>query len=168
MTILIIYFDFFKTNLIKRLEENEIAFDIVHVSKLAEYDKNPDITIITGSRRLILENQEFPEIDKMIKKSKLVIGICFGFQYLALKNGGLIKHSEKVHKEKESIVYQGEKYDIWFNHYDRVMSLPGKWKIISKFADFINIASYGKMIGFQFHPEQYKKTFDAFLLPLLK
>jgi GMP synthase-like glutamine amidotransferase len=152
----------------KYLTEYGFAFDMVHFSKLAEYQKNPDITFITGSRRLILENPDFPEIDKIIKRSKLIIGICFGFQYLALKNGGVIKHSEKVHKEKTKISYQGDDYTIWFNHYDRIVSLPKKWKIISKFANFINIASYKNLIGFQFHPEQYKKTFDTFLLPILK
>ena len=69
------------------------------------------------------------------------------------------------HKKNERI---SENLMLYFNHNDRVVKLPKDWKIVDKFSNFINIATSKNMIGFQFHPEKNKKSFELFLLPFLQ
>ena len=90
-----------------------------------------------------------------------IIGICFGFQYLAFKTGG--KLAEGVH-------FEGRRTDerLYFNHNDKIINLPKPWKIIARIEDFINIAVTNKWIGFQFHPEKDQVHFNHYVLPFIK
>ncbi len=158
--LLIIYFDIFRKDLVRRLEENDIIYDIVKYDNLSSYVPKSKITkiIITGSKKRVLRENDFPLLEPFLEKNIKIIGICFGFQYLALKSGG---------KVIEDNLYKGRRQGLYFNHHDKVISLPKKWTTISVIDGFINIASTNKWIGFQFHPEKDVEHFKHYLLPFI-
>lgn len=163
--ILVIYFDKFYTNLQKRLNENKINY------KMMKYDDdldtqlfNPTAIILTGSMKRILRENHFPLLEKLMKSNVKIIGICFGFQYLAYKSGGKVIE-DNVFKGKRKSQFEEMMY---FNHHDKVIKLPKQWKTIEKMDDFINIAATDKWIGFQFHPEYDVHQFARYVLPFLQ
>jgi GMP synthase-like glutamine amidotransferase len=162
--LLVIYFDSFRINLVKRLKENNIKYDIVKYKNLENYLQThpvPTKVIITGSKKRILRENDFPILENLMKKNVKIIGICFGFQYLAFKTGG---------KLVEGANFNGRRTEegLYFNHHDRVVHLSKPWKIISQVEDFINIAATDKWIGFQFHPEKDPAHFNHYVLPFIK
>lgn len=174
--ILVIYFDAFHKDLEKRLTEHNIPFQLVKYEDLKEYTptKPIKIIIVTGSKHRILRTNDFPLLDPYLKQDIHIIGICFGFQYLALKTGGkvvegaLFKGIRTVNTICErTTTGKTNNEHLYFNHHDRVLDLPDKWTVVQRINDFINIASTNKWIGFQFHPEKYDATFRHYLLPFL-
>jgi GMP synthase-like glutamine amidotransferase len=163
--ILVIYFDKFYTNLQKRLNENKINYKIMkYDDDLDTHLFNTTTVILTGSMKRILRENHFPLLEKLMKSNVKIIGICFGFQYLAYKSGG---------KVIEDTVFKGKRKSqfgemMYFNHHDKVIKLPKQWKIIEKMDDFINIAATDKWIGFQFHPEYDVDQFARYVLPFLQ
>lgn len=158
--LLVVYFDIFYKDLIKRLRENNIEFELVKYNNI-NLDKTYDKIIITGSKKRILRENDFPLLEQLIRRKNVqILGICFGFQYLALKTGG-----ELVEGDKHVGLY---KDSLYFNHYDRVMKLPqNMWTIVSRVDNFINIAATSRWVGFQFHPEMRRETFEHYLLPFI-
>ena len=162
--LLVIYFDSFRFNVVKRLKENNIKYDIVKYNDLENYLQTnpvPAKVIITGSKKRILRENDFPILENLMKKNVKIIGICFGFQYLAFKTGG---------KLVEGANFEGRRTDerMYFNHHDKIIDLPKPWKIIARVEDFINIAATDKWIGFQFHPEKDPVHFNHYVLPFIK
>ncbi len=163
MLLLIVYFDVYPNNLIKRLHELSIPFDIVKYNKI-NLHKDYHLVILTGSDKRILRDNYFPLLDTLIKRPNLfVIGICFGFQYLALKTSGEITENE---------LFKGRRmvglHNLYLNHYDRVVQLSDQWTVSTRIDDFINIAGTEHWIGFQFHPEKDKELFHYYVLPFVK
>ena len=159
--LLVIYFDVFRKDLVKRLDENRIKYDIVKYDGLESYLQNhpmPTKIIVTGSKKRILRENDFPILETLLEKNVKIIGICFGFQYLAFKTGG-----ELV----EGVHFKGRRSTLFFNHHDRVIKLPKPWKIIQQMDNFINIAATNKWIGFQFHPEKDPVHFNHYVLPFI-
>ena len=177
--ILVIYFEIFQTNVFKQLELNNIPF-----IKLKYYDiQSPDEfnsmleknniskVIISGSTQRILRINSLPCLDMLIenKKIKRIIGLCFGFQYLARKGGHIV----------ESKLFKGYRVTtfgkpLWFNHKDHIRSLPDNWIIYDKVLhnnDYNIITAAAsvdtRLVGFQFHPEKHNEDFRFFILPLL-
>ena len=162
--LLVIYFDIFIINLVKLLKENNIKYDIVKYGDLENYlqtHSTPTKVIITGSKKRILRENNFPILENLMKKNVKIIGICFGFQYLAFKTGG---------KLVEGANFIGRRTDerMYFNHNDKIIDLPKPWKIIARIEDFINIAATDKWIVFQFHPEKDPVHFNHYVLPFIK
>lgn len=158
--LLVVYFDNFCNDLIKRLREFNIEFEIVKYDSI-NLEKTYDTVIITGSKKRILREHGFPLLDSFLSKNPRihVIGICFGFQYIALRSGGDLAEGRK---------FVGLRGTMFFNHFDRVVDLPqDKWTVVSRVEDFINIAGTERWIGFQFHPEKSITNFEHFVLPFL-
>jgi GMP synthase-like glutamine amidotransferase len=67
----------------------------VHFEDLAKFlnsDHDPiKIFFIMGSRRRILRDGMHPEIDKILNMQVPVVGICYGFQYMAMRSGGVLE-----------------------------------------------------------------------------
>ena len=170
--ILVIYFDRYG-GLKRRLEGYNIEADYVYVNHVDDYLHRighiPDVTIVSGSKRSIFDNQRYPAIDRIIESGHCVIGICYGFEYMAQISGGTLKHTSKNRKLVRKEMYEGQEYEFWYNHYDSVISLPLSWKVLkwSERPNHIDIAISGNQIGFQFHPEKRKATFQRFILPYL-
>ena len=156
--LLVVYFDNFRNDLIKRLNEFNIDFEIVKYDNI-NLDKTYDKILITGSKKRVLREHDFPLLEKLLlTEGLLVIGICFGFQYLALKSGGKLAEGRK---------FVGLRDTMYFNHFDRIIKLPDSWTIVSKMEDFINIAATETWIGFQFHPEKSRANFEHYMMPFI-
>jgi len=165
MKIVVIYFDYFPKSLKNRVKEYNIKGEIIKSDEISSLQYIPDIIIISGSSKRILRDNYFPKVFDLIRNNKtFTIGICFGFHLMSFLAGGEIIECEQ-HKKNEKI---SENLILYFNHNDRVVNLPKDWKIVDKFSNFINIATSKNMIGFQFHPERNKKSFELFLLPFLQ
>jgi GMP synthase-like glutamine amidotransferase len=160
--LLVVYFDVYPNNLIKRLHELSIPFEIVKYNKINLHN-DYRVVILTGSDKRILRDNDFHLLDQLIKRPNLfVIGICFGFQYLALKTRGKITENKLFRGRRMAGVH-----NLYFNHYDRVVELSDKWTVSTRIDDFINIAGTENWIGFQFHPEKEKELFQYFVLPFI-
>lgn len=171
--ILVVYFDVFKKDLEKRLTEHGIIYQIVKYADLEHYNPTEHIShiIITGSRQRILRHRELPLLDPFLAKDVYVIGICFGFQYLALKSGGKVVEGQVFKGRRPKPTDEGLRpppLGLYFNHYDRVLDLPDDWTVIQRMDDFINIAATKKWLGFQFHPEKDDEHFRHYVLPFLR
>jgi len=166
--ILVIYFDAFHKDLERRLQEYNIPYKLVKYDDLQnENHRDHKTIIICGSRKRILRHHNLPLLDPYLKENNHIIGICFGFQFLALKSGGQIEEREIFRGIRHDTRPNQKSNDLYYNHHDRVTYLPPKWTIIQKIDGFINIASTNKWVGFQFHPEKYDATFRHYLLPFL-
>lgn len=177
--LLIIYFDTFFSNLLHQLKLYKIPHikqkysDIQSPQHFANILKknNIDKAIIAGSQQRILQlPHNLCYLDALIANPaiKRIIGICFGWQYLAKTHGGKLVEGTNLNKE---YTVTGFNIPLWFNHYDYVVSMPTDWIIHDKKPNtqVITAASSqsGRLIGFQFHPEKQKQTFELFILPFL-
>lgn len=162
--VLVIYFDSFHRDLDKMLNKYNITHKTLQINNVKPSDyANENTIIIAGSMRRILRDGDVPLLDQLMTTDKKIIGICYGFQYLALKSGGKLGEFTKFKGFRH---YDG--ITMQYNHHDRVLSLPKSWCILNKMENFINIAATDKWIGFQFHPEKSDTNFKTFLLPLLQ
>jgi len=154
--LIVVYFDDFYKEIVRRLN---IKFKLVHYTKISSTDR-PSALIITGSKKRILREPPIPKLDNLIQKtSGPVIGICYGFQYLARLSGGIIKENDAV--------YRGIKSGHHYNHYDKVVALPRSWTVLEKEDDFISVAKCKNWIGYQFHPEKKHIDFDKYIVSII-
>jgi GMP synthase (glutamine-hydrolysing) len=174
--ILVVYFDVFIEDLKKRLLEHDIAYEVVKYADLEHYTPPERIrhVIIAGSKKRVLRSHDFPLLDPFLAKDVYIIGICFGFQWLAYKSGGKVVEGKQFKGRRPKPTNQNPKplsrpsaLGIYFNHHDRVLDLPDDWTVIQRIDDFINIAATKKWLGFQFHPEKDDEHFRHYLLPFL-
>lgn len=161
--ILIIYFDtIFASNVQKQCNKHNLKYKLVNFEKLTRdtITKNIHTIVICGSYRRVLRDGRVSMLDWLYNNTTLpIIGLCYGFQYMAMIDGGKIREGE---------LFKGNRRDgNHYNHYDRVLELPASWTVINTIDGFISIAAKNNRIGFQFHPETTNKMFQHYLLPLL-
>jgi GMP synthase (glutamine-hydrolysing) len=177
--ILVVYFDVFIEDLKKRLLEHDIAYEVVKYADLEHYKPPERIrhVIIAGSKQRVLRSHDFPLLDPFLAKDVYIIGICFGFQWLAYKSGGKVvegkvfkgrRPTDEGRRPRPTDKQKPKPLGLYFNHHDRVLDLPDDWTVIQRIGDFINIAATKKWLGFQFHPEKDDEHFRHYLLPFLR
>ena len=130
-----------------------------------------------GSTRRILRDGIHPCLDRVLNMPTPVIGICYGFQHMAMCSGGILEDGAvKIKITDMPGTIGNENVKVWVNHFDKVKSLPTSknakhkvvWKIDSVIDGTIYMAHTHKWLGFQFHPEYKKKQFEKFILPFVK
>ncbi len=107
-----------------------------------------------------------------------VLGVCYGAQYMAKINGGLVSKSDhreygraQMHiTDANSPLFAGLSLEsqVWMSHGDSIMELPENARVIAK-TDSIPVAAFelnGSVptYGIQFHPEVYHSTEGTALL----
>jgi GMP synthase-like glutamine amidotransferase len=161
--LVIVYFDVFYRDLVTKLKTR---YKLVHYTQI-HAGLTPSALIITGSKKRILREPSYPELDALIRKTTgRVIGICYGFQYLARLSGGLIREGTEVFRGiREPKAPLGH----YYNHYDKVVKLPKPWIELEHQDDFISIAYEPKKqwIGYQFHPEKKFSDFEKYIGSLI-
>ncbi len=140
----------------------------------------PDVKgiILSGSPCSVNE-VDAPQVDlKALQSVGPVLGVCYGAQYMAKINGGLVSKSD--HREygraqmqitdANSPLFAGLSLEsqVWMSHGDSIMELPENARIIAK-TDSIPVAAFeldGSVptYGIQFHPEVYHSTEGTALL----
>ena len=140
----------------------------------------PDVKgiILSGSPCSVNE-VDAPQVDlKALQTVGPVLGVCYGAQYMAKINGGLVSKSD--HREygraqmqitdANSPLFAGLSLEsqVWMSHGDSIMELPENARIIAK-TESIPVAAFeldGSVptYGIQFHPEVYHSTEGTALL----
>lgn len=172
--LVIVYFDAFYRDLVTKLKTR---YKLVHYTQIHP-DLTPSALIITGSKKRILREPSYPELDALIRKTiGPVIGICYGFQYLARLSGGLIREGTEVFRgirEPSAPDWtlrepKAPAKSHYYNHYDKVVKLPKQWIELEHQDDFISIAYEPKKqwIGYQFHPEKKFSDFEKYIGSLI-
>ena len=119
-------------------------------------------------------------LEKIIKLSVPILGICFGMQLLSLKFGGELKENYYSEFGKSNVILENEsvlfdKIDeicknelkVWMSHNDSVISINNDFKITGRtnkktIAAFENTKM--KIFGVQFHPEVSHTSFGLQIL----
>jgi GMP synthase (glutamine-hydrolysing) len=105
-----------------------------------------------------------------------LLGVCYGAQYLALKNGGDVEGSQSREYGRANLCFVdnsesllkgiGANSQVWMSHADTITKLPDGYKVIASTSD-VEIAAFkangSNVYGLQFHPEVYHST-DGFTL----
>ena len=186
--VVLITFEKNGSELEKRLKEYDIFFERVDIDDVDQFLKtnciNIKVFILSGSTRRILRDGIHPSIDRILKMPTPVIGVCYGFQYMAMRSGGTLKDGGETSITNANLVkmveYGGKKrkVNVWTSHHDNVLNLPKNvvdknthikalWDIDFAIDDSIYMAHTDKWVGFQFHPEYKKKSFEDFILPFV-
>jgi GMP synthase-like glutamine amidotransferase len=186
--VVFIHFDERFSKILQRFREYNIEYIKVHFSVLdfflnSEKYKKSDIRLfyINGSIRRILRDGNVPSIDFIMKTKIPIMGVCYGFQYLAMQSGGKLEENAQILKDSHKMIVtkESKQLSVWVNHYDKVVNLPthtvaknaavkALWEIDIEHDGIIYMAHTEKWIGFQFHPENNKKLFEEYMLPYLK
>lgn len=130
-----------------------------------------DGIIVTGSDFFILEKKS-PKIPGIIFKYNIpILAICYGLQYLAIKDGkrsniNSFKTGTKNYFKKITIKapFKVKKLEYKYFHQDYLVGISKKYKIIKMMGKKIIIAYHKtkNILGIQFHPEYNTKTGKEF------
>jgi GMP synthase (glutamine-hydrolysing) len=166
-TILIIDFGSQYTQLIaRRVRELNVYCEIHPYNKIPEITQNIKGVILSGSPCSVKDSDSPDvEVDKFRKKLPL-LGVCYGAQLLAHKNGGKVLPSEireygrarlqKVDTHYELLKELTVNSQVWMSHGDTIASLPSDFEIIAS-TPSVEVAAFKvkdeNTYGIQFHPE---------------
>ena len=103
--------------------------------------------------------------NEILEMNKPVLGICYGFQYIAHNIGGKVRKKEKGEYGKAVINVRdpvsilkdlGPKEEVWMSHADTVTKLPPGFERLASTKDCTNAAAWHpkkKIVCTQYHPE---------------
>jgi len=180
--VLIIDFGSQYTQLIARkVRELNVYSEIKPYNKLPENFDNYQAVILSGSPfSVYYDKAPQIELDK-IRGIVPTLGVCYGAQYMAHKEGGVIEASEVreygranlQNIDADELLFKGVNNgtQVWMSHGDTIMKLPDAFESIAGTAHVANAAfkvKGEKTYAIQFHPEVYhsedgEKILDNFL-----
>src|SRR5690554_245158 len=165
--ILIIDFGSQYTQLIaRRVRELNVYCEIHPYNNIPEITANIKGVILSGSPYSVKEHQS-PDIDlDKFRQVLPVLGICYGAQLLAHKDGGTILPAAireygraritKMDKDNDLMKEITLDSQVWMSHGDTISQLPANFKVIAS-TPSVEIAAYKvegeATYGIQFHPE---------------
>ncbi|MFA0963131.1 glutamine-hydrolyzing GMP synthase [Roseivirga sp. BDSF3-8] len=165
--ILILDFGSQYTQLIaRRVRELNVYCEIHPYNNIPEIDESVKGVILSGSPCSV-RDEGSPELNLSGIRGKLpLLGICYGAQLMAHRNGGHVLPSEireygRAKLEKVDTHYQLLKEinlnsQVWMSHGDTIKTLPEKFKVIAS-TPSVEVAAYKiedeETYGIQFHPE---------------
>lgn len=165
-TILIADFGSQYTQLIaRRIRELNVYCEIHPYHHFPKPGPHVKGVILSGSPSSVRDNSA-PDIDlSAIRKSLPVLGVCYGAQLLAFKEGGEVVPSKireygRAHLrtiEKDALLAGIDPGSVvWMSHGDTIVKTPENFEIISG-TDEVKVAAYRikgeTTYGIQFHPE---------------
>ncbi len=155
----------------RRIRELDAYCEIYPFNHFPEPDESVKGVVLSGSPSSVRDaNSPMPDLS-LIKGKIPLLGICYGAQFMANTNGGLVEASDTREYGRANLQYidkssklfrevdQGSQ--VWMSHGDTIMKLPDNFKIIASTGD-VNVAGYHiegeDTYGIQFHPEVYHST----------
>ncbi len=171
-TVLILDFGSQYTQLIaRRVRELNIYCEIHPYNNLPNNVSDFKAVILSGSPFSVrAENAPHPDLSK-IRGTKPLLAICYGAQYLAHFNGGLVAPSDtrEYGRANLSFVKSNEPFfegiqqgsQVWMSHSDTIKQLPDNAIKLASTADVENAAyriEGEDTYAIQFHPEVYHST----------
>ncbi len=170
--ILIIDFGSQVTQLIaRRIRENGVYCEIHPYNKVTEesiQEYSPKAVILSGGPASAHAADTPRAPDGLFDMNLPVLGICYGEQVMCRQLGAKVESSDErefgrafVEVVKESLLFegiwtQGNRYQVWMSHGDKIISMPKGFETIavSESSPFAAIANENrKHYGVQFHPE---------------
>jgi len=177
-TILILDFGSQYTQLIaRRVRELNVYCEIHPFDAIPEIGPHIKGVILSGSPHSALDkNAPEPNLT-LIQGSVPTLGVCYGAQYLAHRNGGVVEKSKVREYGRANLSYVAEDdilfknvhvgSQVWMSHGDTIMKLPKDFKLIASTRE-VEVAGYHivgeRTFGIQFHPEVYHSKDGATLL----
>ena len=170
--ILIIDFGSQYTQLIaRRVREQNVYCEIHPFNKIPEI--TPDIkgVILSGSPYSVNDaDAPKPSLDAFRGKLPL-LGVCYGAQYLACLEGGVIKSApaREYGRAMLTVVDPSDPLmeglpsptQVWMSHGDTITEVPASFEIIGS-TEHVKVAAFHvegeRTWGIQFHPEVYHST----------
>jgi GMP synthase (glutamine-hydrolysing) len=164
--ILILDFGSQYTQLIaRRVRELNVYCEIHPFSKIPALTPAVKGVILSGSPCSVRDGGS-PDIDLKQFGDLPVLGICYGAQLIAHKNGGTVLPSQvreygrakltMVNHQSELLKEVSLDSQVWMSHADTIASIPGQYEIIASTAS-VKVAAFKernkKVYAIQFHPE---------------
>ena len=163
--ILIIDFGSQYTQLIaRRIRELNIFCEIYPFNRIPEIDQSVKAVILSGSPCSV-RDKDAPTISLDHIRGKVpILGICYGAQYIARENGGVVLPSEireygratldYIHVSNTLLKNVSKGSQVWMSHGDTISAIPDNFEVIGSTKD-VNIAAYHikneETYGIQFH-----------------
>lgn len=170
--ILILDFGSQYTQLIaRRVRELNVYCEIHPYNKVPALDEAVKGVILSGSPCSVLDD-DAPDPDLSGFLGKLpVLGVCYGAQLLAHKQGGKVLPSEIREYGRAKLSNVDTHFDllkeitidsqVWMSHGDTIAELPDNYQVIGSTPD-VRVAAYKvenqQTYGIQFHPEVTHST----------
>ncbi len=170
--ILILDFGSQYTQLIaRRVRELNVYCEIHPFNKYPEPDESVKGVILSGSP-FNVRDKNAPVADLSAIKGKYpLLGICYGAQFMAKNEGGLVEASETREYGRANLKFIDfecplfreieQDSQVWMSHGDTIMKLPENFHIVASTTD-VKVGAYHieneKTYGIQFHPEVYHTT----------
>lgn len=174
--ILIVDFGSQFTQLIaRRIRELNIYCEIHPFNKLPKLDSKLKGIILSGSPASCTQPDAPVAALDFMQMDVPVLGLCYGAQYLAASNGGVVEKSN--HREygranltilQENKLLEGisNGSQVWMSHGDTILTMPSNTTVLAK-TDSIPVAAYKftdkEVYAAQFHPE-VSHSIDGLLL----
>lgn len=150
----------------RRVRELNVYCEIFPYNKFPQLDDNVRGIILSGSPFSVRqENAPVFELDDLPKNTP-VLGVCFGAQYIAHKNGGQVIASEIREYGRANLTDLDAQSkllkdielgsQVWMSHADTINQLPEGFKVIAG-TQSVPVAAFQQegeeVYGIQFHPE---------------
>ena len=170
--ILILDFGSQYTQLIaRRVRELNVYCEIHPYNNIPELTDNVKGVILSGSPCSVRQD-DAPDVGLDLYRKKLpVLGVCYGAQLMAQKDGGNVLPSEirEFGRAKLSLVDHHNELmkeinidsQVWMSHGDTISELPSGFEVIASTSS-VKVAAYKvyneQTYGIQFHPEVTHST----------
>ncbi len=177
-TILILDFGSQYTQLIaRRVRELNVYCEIHPFNHFPAITSDVKGVILSGSPFSVRDAQSpVPDLSQIRSKMPL-LGVCYGAQFLAHSDGGLVEPSTireygranlaSLNTDCQLLKGMQPGSQVWMSHGDTILQLPDKFEIIASTHD-VPVAGYTitnePTFGIQFHPEVYHTTEGSALL----
>lgn len=162
----------------RRLREQGVYAELIPFNANLELikSKNPKGIILSGGPASVYANDAYFCDDEIYSLNLPILGICYGMQLLAYKNGASVQAAKskefgKANLEiiKESEFLKGVKNNsvVWMSHSDKVTELPKGFEILAKSqnSEFCVLCDEKrKFYAIQFHPEVAHSEFGDLML----
>ncbi len=134
---------------------------VVQVDEALEYDESKFSSLVISGGP---QSSTFQEVKwkKLLHKSKPILGICYGAQFIAENYGGKVK-SNHLSEFGDTKVFLNDNYfpekkeiRTWMSHNDSIVQLPDSFKILGRSksgAISYFVHNLLPVWGVQFHPE---------------
>lgn len=170
--ILILDFGSQYTQLIaRRVRELDVYCEIHPYNKIPDIGPEVKGVILSGSPSSV-KDKNAPDLDLTLLRGHLpLLGICYGAQLLASKNGGEVTPSETreygradlTHIDTHVSLFKeiSQLSQVWMSHGDSIKNLPENFEVIAS-TQSVKVAAFKiqgeETYGLQFHPEVTHST----------
>ena len=150
----------------RRVRELNVYCEIHPYNHIPELDSSVKGVILSGGPCSVLD-EDAPDVDLgKFRGVYPLLGICYGAQLIAHKDGGTVLPSEireygramlSTVDQHNSLLKEIEQdTQVWMSHGDTISEVPNNYSIISS-TESVNVAAYKieqeDTFGIQFHPE---------------